>query len=279
VTYPADSHAHTEWSWDARLGSMTGSCARAVQLGLPAVAFTEHVDHTVWTLDLGHLAPGAYLAQLATPAGFLTPPRFDAAGYLEAVDRCRAQFPGLRILSGMEIGEPHRHADALAGLLRAGTFDRLLGSLHCLPDRGGFAEPTDVYPHRAAAQVVRDYLAEAALLIAGSDIFAVLAHIDYPVRSWPVEAGPFDVYAFEDDFRHVLRVLAGSGRALEVNTKLPLHPEIVRWWREEGGREITFGSDAHTPEALAAGLPEAAAMAEAHGFRPGRHPHDFWTIG
>jgi hypothetical protein len=28
---------------------------------------------------------------------------------------------------------------------------------------------------------------------------------------------------------------------------------------------------------LARGFPQAAAMAEASGFRPGRHPCDFWT--
>ena len=27
---------------------MEATCARAVELGLPAVAFTEHVDHTRW---------------------------------------------------------------------------------------------------------------------------------------------------------------------------------------------------------------------------------------
>lgn len=278
MTLPADSHVHSEWSWDAKLGSMTGTCERAVRIGLPAVAFTEHVDHTAWTLDLGNHAPGGHLATLATGEGVLTPPRFDAAGYLAAIDRCRATFPQLRILSGMELGEPHRHGAAIAELLRTGRFDRVLGSLHCLSDRGGFAEPMDLYPHRAAAEVVRGYLAEAAQLIAGSAVFAVLAHIDYPLRSWPAQAGPFDVYAFEDDFRHPLRVLADSGRALEINTKVPLHPEILRWWREEGGRAVTFGSDAHTPEALAAGLPEAAAMAEAHGFRPGRHAYEFWTF-
>jgi histidinol-phosphatase (PHP family) len=58
---------------------------------------------------------------------------------------------------------------------------------------------------------------------------------------------------------------------------VPLHPEIVRWWHEEGGDAVTFGSDAHHPAALAHGFPEAAAMAEAHGFRPGRHPYDFWA--
>jgi histidinol-phosphatase (PHP family) len=90
------------------------------------------------------------------------------------------------------------------------------------------------------------------------------------------EAGPFDPTSFQDEFPHALRALAGSGRALEVNTKVPVHPEIVAWWREEGGEAITFGSDAHDPTVLARGFSDAAAMAEAHGFRPGRHPYDFW---
>ena len=52
---------------------------------------------------------------------------------------------------------------------------------------------------------------------------------------------------------------------------------ILRWWREVGGAAITFGSDAHEPESIARGFAEAAQMAEAHGFRPGRMPHDLWA--
>ncbi len=268
---------HSEWSWDSAKGSMEGSCARAVELGLPAIAFTEHLDHTVWTVDLDGLDPGGHLASLAAPDGRLTPPAFDVAGYLEAVERCRERFPSLRILSGLEVGEPHWHAAAVAEVLGAGRFERVLGSVHCLPHGDGFAEPPGLFPHRQAADVVREYLAEIARLVGQSDVFSVLAHIDYPVRYWPAQAGPFDALAFEDEYRHALRALAGSGRALEVNTKVPLHPEVVGWWRQEGGRAVTFGSDAHDPVGLAFGFGEAAAMVESYGFRPGRHPHDFWT--
>src|SRR4051812_7223770 len=48
VALPPDNHNHSEWSWDAFAGSMEGSCARAVELGLPSIAFTEHVDLTRW---------------------------------------------------------------------------------------------------------------------------------------------------------------------------------------------------------------------------------------
>jgi histidinol-phosphatase (PHP family) len=185
-------------------------------------------------------------------------------------------FPDLVILSGLEVGEPHWHADACARVLSGGAFDRVLGSLHCLPDGDSFAEPWALYPSRDAAQLVRDYLAEVAELVTGSDAFAVLAHIDYPVRSWPGDR-PFDPAAFEDHFRYALRATARSGKALEINTRIPLHSTILRWWRAEGGRAVTFGSDAHRPDLVGNGFREAAAMAEAHGFRPGPHPYDFWT--
>jgi histidinol-phosphatase (PHP family) len=114
-------------------------------------------------------------------------------------------------------------------------------------------------------------------LVTGSDAFAVLAHIDYAIRSWPADsAGPFDPAVFEEEFRGALRATAQSGRALEINTRLPMHPTIVTWWHQEGGDAVTFGSDAHQPAAVGHGFKEAAQMAEAHGFRPGRHPHDFW---
>ncbi|HEX9359173.1 MAG TPA: hypothetical protein VF933_35860 [Streptosporangiaceae bacterium] len=49
---PADNHVHSQWSHDTgRRASMAGACARAVGLGLPAVAFTEHLDFTGWGPD------------------------------------------------------------------------------------------------------------------------------------------------------------------------------------------------------------------------------------
>jgi histidinol-phosphatase (PHP family) len=277
VTLPTDSHVHSEWSWDTAIGSMERSCARAVDLGLPAIAFTEHCDHTVWTVTPKERAASAHLAALALPDGSLTPPAFDASGYLEAVEKCRQLFPGLRILSGLELGEPHWHRDAVSSVLGAGHFDRVLGSLHCLPDGDGFAEPSGLYGQRPSVEVVRDYLAEVVRLVQGSDAFSVLAHVDYPARSWPAEDGPFDPSAFEEDFRAALRATAESGRALEVNTARPLHAVLLRWWHDEGGDAITFGSDAHEPAAVARGFSDATDLAAAHGFRPGNDPYGFWA--
>ena len=277
MSLPADSHVHSEWSWDAPHGDMEQSCARAVALGLPAVAFTEHLDHTVWRVASEGPYASGHLSALADPEGMLTPPVFDVTGYLARLEDCRERFPTLRILSGLELGEPHRHARQCARVLAAGRFDRVLGSLHTLPDQGAFAEPSGIYAHRDAPEVLREYLAAVATMVSASDVFSVLAHIDYPVRSWPTErAGPFDPAMFEDEFRHALRATARSGRALEINTRLPLHATILTWWHQEGGDAVTFGSDAHLPSAVGHGLDEVARMAEAHGFRPGANPFDIW---
>jgi histidinol-phosphatase (PHP family) len=274
---PPDSHVHSEWSWDTPVGDMEGSCARAVELGLPAIAFTEHLDHTVWRIELEGPYASEHLLGVAAPDGILTPPVFDADGYLAAIERCRERFPDLRILSGLEVGEPHRHAAQVAQVLAAGRFDRVLGSLHTLPDLGSHAEPWGIFPHRDAPGVMREYLAGVAEMVAASDVFAVLAHIDYPVRSWPAERdGPFDPADFEEEFRHALRATAQAGRALEINTRLPLHATILTWWHQEGGDAVTFGSDAHLPPNVGDGFTEAAQMAEAHGFRPGRSLHEPW---
>jgi histidinol-phosphatase (PHP family) len=75
----------------------------------------------------------------------------------------------------------------------------------------------------------------------------------------------------------VFRALAGTGRALEVNTTSPLASvDQVRWFFEEGGEAVSFGSDAHSAEAVGQRFDLAVDVVEAAGFRPGRDRFDFW---
>jgi histidinol-phosphatase (PHP family) len=265
---PPDSHVHSQWSWDALAGSMEDTCRRAVGLGLPAVAFTEHADFTPWLVLPGEKFPDQWRRLVS--GGVLAPPALDLDGYRDCLQRCRERFPGLRILSGVELSEPHWHSGRATALLGEGGFDRVLAAVHSAPLGTGFTVVSDLFRDQAPAEVVRGYLAETAELISRFDAFEVLAHIDYPVRRWPQDARPYDPREFEEEYRHVLATAASAGKVLEVSTKVPLHPQILTWWRQEGGQAITFGSDAHDPAALAAGFRDAAQMAEAAGFAPGR---------
>jgi histidinol-phosphatase (PHP family) len=288
-TLPPDDHSHSEWSWDALEGSMAGSCARAVEIGLPSIAFTEHIDLVRWliaperrpAMAAGQVSPAAQrVVQNIGADGRFDPPPLDVDGYLASVERCRAMFPGLRIVTGIELGEPHWFVEESRRLLATGAFERVLGSLHSVELDGELSEASSLYPawtvQRSPADLVRTYLTDLLLLVESSSPFAVLAHVDYAVRRWPTDAGPTSPTDFEEEYRAVLRALARSGRALEVNTRIPLDPLIVRWWHAAGGQAVTCGSDAHLPSAVGHGFAEAAAMVESQGFRPGRAPHDFW---
>lgn len=279
---PADAHVHSEWSWDwasvpGSQGSMARTCERAVRIGLTAIVFTEHLDfEDDWNVDDGDL--GEHAQKYVDAAGRVRLPAFDADGYLAAIDRCRHDFPELRILTGVEFGQPHLWEAHAADLLSSGAIDRVNGSLHMLPFRGRTrTEPATLYRHEGADDVMRTYLDEIPRMVAGSDTFEVFTHIDYAVRSWPAaDVGPFDPRDFEEGFRAAMRAIADSDRALEMNTRR-LWPWLPQWWAEEGGRAVTFGSDTHGPDALAANFPEAVAMVEHFGFRPGPRPEDFWT--
>lgn len=281
MTLPADSHVHSEFSWDTggpasdARGRMLATCERAVRIGLPAVFFTEHLDlEDAWISDPADLMP--HSEELLEADGLVRLPRFDADGYLDSIERCRAQFPELMIGTGLEFGQPHLRTDAARAHLDLAQFDRIIGSLHTLQVDGHREEPNTLFRHLGADEVMRRYLAEVTQLVAGDEPFEVVTHLDYAVRAWPEEQeGPFDPRRFEEEIRGAMRAIARSGRGLEMNTRR-LWPWMPQWWSEEGGRAVSFGSDAHVPELLAHGFPEAVAMVEQFGFRPGRDPRELW---
>jgi histidinol-phosphatase (PHP family) len=268
---PADSHVHSEWSWDAvATGSMEQTCQRAVALGVPAVAFTEHLDFIKWAAgDHGH---GTQITVTRTG-----PRPLDVDGYHQALQRCRERFPDLRILSGVEVGEPHLFAASLGALQSTAPFDRVLGSLHCLLHDNTINYAERLFATLPAVEVMRRYFAELIRMIECSDGFEVLAHADYPRRYWPASAGAYDEAMFEEEYRAAFRALAATDRVLEINTASPpWSRRVVRWWYEEGGRAVSFGSDAHEPSRVADRFARATDIAESAGFRPGRDRFDFW---
>lgn len=270
---PPDNHVHSQWSWDTSPGaSMTRSCERASALGLPAIAFTEHVDFTAW--GDGDQPPGQRTRIGSRP--FVMP--LDVDGYLQNIERCRDRFPQLRILTGIEAGEPHLFAGSVAVILRAAQFDRVLGSLHSLLDhRDHLVDVGRMFSRLDAEDVMRRYLADVLMLVNGSDVFQILAHCDFPRRYWPRRAGEYHEKNYEDEYRAVFSALATSGRALEINTRSPIWSStLMRWWYEAGGEAVSFGSDAHQPMRVGTRFDLAVDVVEAAGFRPGRHPYDFW---
>jgi histidinol-phosphatase (PHP family) len=255
---------------------MRQACARAIELGLAGVTFTDHADLT--TLVVSDDA-AAYIQAIGgtVTGGMYRPPALDVGGYLSCVAQCRAEFPGLLISAGVELGDPHLHPEAAAALASSG-FELIVGSVHSLRRAAGFADAADRYADLPDAQVVREYLAAVTTMIKTSEHFDVLAHINYAARYWPGRQGDYRSTDFESEYRVALRALVGTGRALEINTSgwLPLDAHLLAWWREEGGQAVSFGSDAHDPLTIGREFESAAAMALAAGFGPAGDGSGLW---
>jgi histidinol-phosphatase (PHP family) len=51
---------------------------------------------------------------------------------------------------------------------------------------------------------------------------------------------------------------------------------LIRWWWQEGGDAVSFGSDAHQAFRVGDKFDVAVGVVESAGFAPGRDRFDFW---
>lgn len=266
---PVDCHVHSEWSWDAPEGSIDGACDRAVAVGIPGVVFTDHADLTAWFMpEHLHARMPPHFTERLGDDGVIRPSELDVEGHVAAVAAARERYPQLVVRAGVEVSEPHWHPSAVERLVRRGRFDLVLGSVHAVEVDGTPQMIESLFATWDADEVLRTYLREVLALVTAPVEFDVLAHVDYPVRSWPAKADPFEVGRFEDGFLPVLGALAASGRALEINTKRPLDARILEWWREVDGPSVTFGSDAHDPSRVGQAFADVAEHARSLGYAP-----------
>jgi histidinol-phosphatase (PHP family) len=244
-----DYHTHSGFSCDAQ-ATMTEMCRAALELGLEEIGFTEHYD----------------LHPLDPCKGYL---RVEA--WWEQLESCRSSFAGsLTVRAGIEISEPHQHQEQVRALLDSHHWDYALGSLHWVGEALIF-DPA--YFARPEEETYGAYFAQLLDMVEGG-AFDVLAHMDIVKRRGIEAFGPFRPVAYEGPIREVLRAVARREMALELNTITLRRPtrelcpseRILAWFREEGGRRVTIGSDAHRPEEIAAGFEEAVRALRRAGF-------------
>ena len=246
---PYDYHIHTQFSCDSDV-SMLQMCQSAIEHGIPEIGISDHLDFHPKDECCNY---------------------FKADAWWQELERCRGAFEGsLVIRAGIEIGEPHRFFESIDPLLERYPWDYCLGSLHwgedlCVFDRNYF--------DRDAADAYRSYFAELLEMVSlGS--FDTLAHLDIVKRYGHDVYGHYDPYPWETEIRSVLRKCAQRGIALEVNTGTlrrmvgetsPQQP-LITWFKEEGGRWLTLGSDAHQPEHIGFGLESCVSTIREAGF-------------
>lgn len=239
-----DYHVHTDNSMDCKF-PMATMCEQALQAGVREIAFTDHLNHHLLDLDLGFYRADKYFAD---------------------VEACRARYPDLKILAGIELGEPHRWWKRIAPIVDNYPYDLILGSVHWVGKESMF--DANYYRGREPQQAYHEYFEEVVQMVNHGG-FDILAHVDLPKRTAYGIYGAFDAAALEDDFRAVWQACIDNYITPEINTKslrlsvAEAHPNMdaLRWYVEMGGKRLTFGSDAHTPDSIGSGMGEARRIA------------------
>ena len=105
--------------------------------------------------------------------------------------------------------------------------------------------------------------------------FDVLAHLTYPLRYFFAKSGiSVDLNGYKNEIDEILGLIAKKDIALEINSaglrqklnKLQPETDIVKRFKELGGKFVSVGSDAHYASDLAKGIPEAYKSAFDAGF-------------
>jgi histidinol-phosphatase (PHP family) len=243
---PVDAHVHSHFSVDSQT-SVMAMCQAAVDAGLSAICFAEHMDLN--PNDEGY--------------GF-----FRYAAYSQAIDAAREVLAGrLTVLKGVEFGEPHLYPREVEWA-NGEDLDVIIAGIHWIDDR--FVGDRTLHAAYGVAQDPRPlwerYYGDM-LQAVRSGGFDVLAHLDLPKRY--LGSG----YAQTPLIEEILAEVVSAGIVLEINTS-PLRKgvdacapdlELLRCYVAAGGRRVAVGSDAHAPAEVAAGWMEAAALVEAAG--------------
>jgi histidinol-phosphatase (PHP family) len=247
-----DYHMHSIFSPDGH-DPPRALCQQALALGLREIAITEHAE---WHPGLSW-------------NGFA-----QVDEYFEAMAACRAEFEplGLKVYTGVELGNPHHYPTEAAALLAAYPFDVVLASLHWLYGENIHLEA--VFADRHPDDVYADYFIELGRMATNVE-FDIVAHFDRIVWRGMELGYYFSPERLEPIIRDTLSDIARAGRTLELNTRFFRHVPnwnnalmtILRWFRIAGGIGVVVNSDAHRADEIGRNLAEAKAILSFAGFQ------------
>lgn len=254
--YLCDIHSHSQISPDCDV-PLAEMARAALEAGLREFCVSDHHD----LLDYD---------------GFPAAP-FDWAAAKEQYRQVKRSLGDrLTLRLGLELGSaPYDPEAARAALAQGGEeLDFVLGSLHnWIGMEGGIDLGfSDYHGNEPLARRAVEHSLEQtwALVTQYPDCYDSLAHIIYPLRYICRDGVEMSLADYEEQVRRIFSEVARTGHALEVNVRrgqdIDPWPPLLRWFRECGGRLVTVGADAHRPQDVAKGIPQALDILKAAGF-------------
>ncbi|MGN0612951.1 MAG: histidinol-phosphatase HisJ family protein [Porcipelethomonas sp.] len=261
-----DCHTHTHNSFDAENDTVRERCERAIELGIAAMAVTDHCE-----------ANRFYPAERY---GITVPAEHDVYNYRQFYESSVAEVTAakeeyrdrLELVCGIELGQGTADdgaADIICGDKRV---DFIIGSMHELPGREDFFFLD--YSKLDVDELMEENFNEIYKLCRQNK-FDVLGHLTYSLRYIEGEQHiKVDIDKYKDIIAEIFKEIIKNGKGIEINTSglrqaygrtFP-SGEYVKLYRELGGKIITLGSDCHSTADLGAGIAQGIEIAQAAGF-------------
>lgn len=264
----ADYHVHTEFSDDSAYPLMD-VCRDATARGLDEICITDHVDYGVKP-DVEEYRCDPSSARIEDGMPVIN---VDYEHYFPALYAARDAFAGqLSVKTGMEFGAQTHTIPQYQTLFEryASRWDFIILSIHQVGNSEFWSG--DFQRGRTQDEYNLAYYEEMLSVVSGFENWSVLGHLDLIKRYDPAGIWPFE--KSRDIIAEILTRTIRAGKGIEVNTSsfrygLPdLTPctEILRLYRDLGGRVLTIGSDSHKPEHLGAHIPEVRDRLRALGY-------------
>lgn len=261
-----DCHTHTRNSFDADNDTVIERCERAIQLGLDAMAVTDHCEVNRF-FDKDH-----YKIDYEQ--------KYDDYGFNKAFENSMAEttaakelYSGkLNLICGLELGQPLADIEVTEKILEDKRLDFVIASMHEMPGHDDFAF-LDYSKEDVPALLEQDF--NEILKIAKWGKFDVLGHITYALRYIQGNQNiPVDMTPYQDIIREIFKTVIEKGKGIEINTSGLRQKfgdtfpslEYIKLYRELGGEILTVGSDSHTTADLAKGVKEGIEIAAQAGF-------------
>lgn len=245
----ADRHLHTKYSTDC--AEEPENCIRrAIRLGMPEITFTDHYD-----IDF--------------PDGLFV---FDADAYFRELTALKEKYAAqIRVKIGVELGLKTDISGKIKAFLDKYPFEYVIGSIHLVDNMDPYERRRFDMPDEAFYRKYFETGLECLRACSGFDVFG---HLDYVVRYGYHRDETYSYAANADVLDEILKELVRRGIALEINTAglrkglkyVHPYPDVLRRYKELGGRKLSLGSDAHTAEDVGAGFAEALSYIREYGF-------------
>lgn len=254
----ADYHLHTEFSDDSDT-PIEAVVERAIALGLNEICITDHVDYgakTEWR-SANDLLWIQGIRQKNVPYSM----------YFARLDALRAQYGSrISIRSGLEFGMQTTTIPQYTAVVERyrRELDFVLLSVHEIDDLEFWNQ--DFQRGKTQEEYNLRYYRELLALVEKFKDYSALAHLDLLARYDQNGLYPFD--KVRELVVAILERVILDGKGLEVNTSSWRYElgdttpcrEILRLYRDLGGRVLTLGSDAHTPGQIAEHFADARAI-------------------